>query len=280
MPQPPSRHSASPLELDGSVWFQSGAQTLGGAARMALLAAIRDTGSITGAAKTVGMSYKAAWDAIDAMNNLAGVALVIRAAGGKGGGGTTLTPRALRLIETFALIEHEHRKFIERASQAIEGFAPDWELIGRLSMKTSARNQLYGKVVALQRGAVNDEVTLALPGGQTIVALLTSDSTAALGLSEGVAVFALIKASWVMLLTHDEAGDEAGFTLSARNQLQGTVASVKRGAVNAEVTLALDDSTVIAAVVTNASVDALALAPGQRATAVFKASSVILGVND
>lgn len=54
-----------PLELGGSVWLRSGTETLGGAARIALLAAIRDTGSITAAAKVVGMSYKAAWDAVD-----------------------------------------------------------------------------------------------------------------------------------------------------------------------------------------------------------------------
>ena len=80
-----------PIEVGGSVWLRSGDATLGGAARIALLAAIQQTGSITGAAKAVGMSYKAAWDAIDTMNNLAGTALVVRATGGKGGGGTTLT---------------------------------------------------------------------------------------------------------------------------------------------------------------------------------------------
>ena len=89
------------LELGGSVWFQAGAQTLGGASRIGLLAAIGETGSITSAAKAVGMSYKGAWDAVDTMNNLAGEPLVVRSTGGKGGGGTTLTPRALKLIDTF-----------------------------------------------------------------------------------------------------------------------------------------------------------------------------------
>jgi len=68
------------IELGGSVWLRSGEATLGGAARIALLAAIHQTGSITGAAKAVGMSYKAAWDAIDTMNNLAGTTLVFGAA--------------------------------------------------------------------------------------------------------------------------------------------------------------------------------------------------------
>jgi len=266
-----------PLELVGSVWFQSGEQTLGGASRIALLAAVRDTGSITGAAKAVGMSYKAAWDAVDTMNNLAGEPLVVRATGGKGGGGTTLTARAVRLIDTFRAVEREHRSFLERVGAAIDGFAHDWELIGRMGVKTSARNQLYGKVASITRGAVNDEVSLALPGGQTIVCVLTHESTETLGLTEGAPAFALIKASWVMLVA--DAGG-APLKLSARNQLRGTVESVKRGAVNSEVSLTLDGGTVVTAVITNESVDMLGLAEGTPAIAAFKASSVILGVND
>ncbi|MFC0401332.1 TOBE domain-containing protein [Paraburkholderia rhizosphaerae] len=263
------------LELAGSVWFKSGERTLGGASRIALLAAIHETGSITGAAKSVGMSYKAAWDAVDTMNNLAGEPLVARSTGGKGGGGTTLTRRALSLIDTFRAVEREHGKFLERAGAAIEGFAGDWAMIGRIGMKTSARNQLYGKVASVQRGTVNDEVSLALPGGQTIVAVLTHESTETLGLAEGVAAFALVKASWVILLVDD---GHTSTQLSARNQLRGTVSAVTRGAVNAQVSVALDATTVVTAVITNESVDKLGLAEGQPVVAAFKASSVILGV--
>ncbi|WGS54530.1 TOBE domain-containing protein [Paraburkholderia sp. D15] len=270
--------SHEPLELGGSVWFQAGAHTLGGASRIALLAAIGETGSITNAAKAVGMSYKGAWDAIDTMNNLAGEPLVVRLTGGKGGGGTTLTPRAVKLIETFRAVEREHRRFLERAGAAIEGFATDWDLIGRIGVKTSARNQLYGTVSAVTRGAVNDEVSLALPGGHEIVAVLTHESTETLGLAVGAAAFALIKASWVVLLVEDEGG--APLRISARNQLRGTVSSVKRGAVSAEVSLTLGGGAVVTAVVTNDSVDALRLAEGSTAVAAFKASSVILGVKD
>ncbi|MFM0592076.1 TOBE domain-containing protein [Paraburkholderia dilworthii] len=270
--------SHEPLELGGSVWFQAGAQTLGGASRIALLAAIGETGSITSAAKAVGMSYKGAWDAVDTMNNLAGEPLVVRLTGGKGGGGTTLTPRAMKLIETFRAVEREHRRFLERAGAAIEGFATDWDLIGRIGVKTSARNQLYGMVSAVTRGSVNDEVSLALAGGHEIVAVVTHESTETLGLVVGSAAFALIKASWVVLLVENESG--APLKLSARNQLRGTVLSVKRGAVSAEVSLGLEGGAVITAVVTNESVDTLGLVEGSVAVAAFKASSVILGVKD
>ncbi|HET8695127.1 MAG TPA: LysR family transcriptional regulator, partial [Aquabacterium sp.] len=97
------------IALQGSVWLTVGDENLGGAARIALLAQLAESGSITQAAKAVGMSYKGAWDAIDAMNNLAGEPLVERVAGGKGGGGTRLTPRGAQLVENFRLIEREHR---------------------------------------------------------------------------------------------------------------------------------------------------------------------------
>ena len=69
--------------LQGSVWMTVGGETFGGPGRVDLLAAIGETGSISQAAKALGVSYKGAWDAIDAMNNLAGEALVERATGGK-----------------------------------------------------------------------------------------------------------------------------------------------------------------------------------------------------
>src|SRR3546814_9280885 len=89
----------APLELDGSIWLRAGAQTWGGKSRIDLLTQIDATGSISAAARAVGMSYKGAWDAIDAMNNLAGEPLVLRATGGKGGGGARLTERAHKRSE-------------------------------------------------------------------------------------------------------------------------------------------------------------------------------------
>lgn len=270
-----ARAARESLALSGELWLHAGGQTLGGAARIALLAAIGETGSITRAAKAVGLSYKGAWDAIDTMNNLAGEPLVLRATGGKGGGGTTLTPRATALIAAFRAIEREHRRFIDAASAAVEGFEVNWKLIGRIGMKTSARNQLFGKVLAVKHGAVNDEVVLALPGEQTITAVVTHESVQELGLAPGVDACALVKASWVVLAVEDGSP----LRLSARNQLQGVVETVTRGAVNSEVLLALDGGMTLAAIVTNDSVDALGLAQGVSAVAAFKASSVILAVN-
>ncbi|MFP3435605.1 TOBE domain-containing protein, partial [Paraburkholderia sp. SIMBA_061] len=80
----------------------------------------------------------------------------------------------------------------------------------------------------------------------------------------------------VVLAVADEA--EATLKVSARNQLHGTVETVAAGAVNSEVTLALDGGGTLTAVITNDSVGALQLDVGRRAIALFKASSVILAV--
>ena len=141
-------------------------------------------------------------------------------------------------------------------------------------MMTSARNQFAGKVVRMERGAVNDEVELVLPGGERIVATITHASVERLGLAVGGEAIALVKASWVIVATEDGAK----LRLSARNRLDGTVAHVEPGAVNTEVVIELEGGNSVAAIITNVAARRLGLAVGKRASAIFKASSVILGV--
>lgn len=261
------------IELQGSVWLTVDGEKLGGEQRIALLAKIAECGSITQAAKAINMSYKAAWDAIDAMSNLAGEPLMERAVGGKGGGGTRLTPRGEQLVKNFRLIEREHLRFVAQLNQQAEGIADDYLLIRRMSMKTSARNQFRGKVSQLKIGAVNDEVELEIAGGQKLVAIITHDSTTELGLKHGSEALALIKSSSVIIVT-----DEEGARFSARNRLTGSISRVYPGAVNTEVVLDLPGGAALVAIVTNESSVNLGLAEGKTATAIFKASSVIVGV--
>lgn len=263
------------LELDGSIWFRSGAQTWGGKNRIDLLAQIDATGSITAAARAVGMSYKGAWDAIDTMNNLAGEPLVLRAAGGKGGGGTQLTERARGLIATFRRLETEHQKFMETLTQSGVDPSADLNLMRRFMLKTSARNKLLGTITAIRAGAVNDEISLRVAGGHTVVATITRESTQELGLAVGKEALALVKASSMLVGIPGE-----GLRISARNQLPCTVTAVTPGAVNSEARLALEGGVTLAAIITNESIRELGLEVGADAVAIFKASSVIIGVLD
>jgi molybdate transport system regulatory protein len=140
-------------------------------------------------------------------------------------------------------------------------------------MKISARNQLQGKIESIKTGAVNSEVDLALPGGQKIVAIVTNESASALNLAAGKEAVALVKASSVLVMT-----DSSGLKLSARNCLAGTVKSLTVGPVNAEATIALPGGTEVHATITQGAANDLGLKDGSAATAVFKASAVILGV--
>lgn len=141
-------------------------------------------------------------------------------------------------------------------------------------MKVSARNVFRGRIKHLQNGAVNAEVVVELPGGAELVAVVTEGSVKSLGLAQGKEVVALVKAPWVMLMT-----DAQGIRLSARNCLKGTVSKVVDGSVNAEVVLDLGGGSEVVAMVTRDAVAELGLAPGVAATAVIKASHVILGVS-
>lgn len=268
---------AQPLGLAGDVWLTLGQQRFGSPARLALLAQIGACGSITRAAKAAGMSYKAAWDAIDAMNNLSGEPLVERLVGGKGGGGTRLTARGRQLVDNYAVLEREHRAFLAQlnAQAGHASHADDLLLIRRIGMKTSARNQFFATVATLRRGAVNDEIELTMAGGQPLAAIVTRESTETLGLAPGVDTFVLVKASSVMLVV---APGQARF--SARNQLRGTVSRVVAGAVNTEVSLLLPGGVTVVAIITNESCTELQLAEGVEATAMFKAPDVILCMPD
>jgi molybdopterin-binding protein len=66
-------------------------------------------------------------------------------------------------------------------------------------MKISARNVIKGKVKKIIPGAVNTEVVIELPGGTEIVSIITKSSADSLGVQEGKEVYAVIKASNVML---------------------------------------------------------------------------------
>lgn len=140
-------------------------------------------------------------------------------------------------------------------------------------MKTSARNNFKGTVLNVHHGAVNDEVEIVLDNSNTrITSIITSTSAKTLGLTPGRKVAAIFKAPWVILMT-----DTEGVKFSARNQFEGTVVSVRDGAVNCEVRVRLDGGEMLTAIVTEDSAKELALEPGKKVTALIKASHVIVG---
>lgn len=106
-------------EVHGRIWLTKNGRNFLGHGRIELLWHIGETRSIAEAARIMKMSYKSAWDAVDAMNRTFGVLLVERVSGGKGGGGSKLTEEAVRLISAFRKIEAEHDEFLSKLSEAI-----------------------------------------------------------------------------------------------------------------------------------------------------------------
>ncbi|MBJ6723798.1 TOBE domain-containing protein [Geomesophilobacter sediminis] len=261
-------------QLEGSLWFQKQEHRYLGADRIDLLDNIDTLGSITKAAKAVGVSYKTAWDTINFINNLAEKPLVERLTGGKGGGGTNLTAEGKRIVSQFRIIQEEHRKYLANLDERLGDAESLRKFIGRISMKVSARNVFAGTIGKIVKGAVNAEVTLTLKGGAPLTATVTNGAVTNLGLKEGMDAFAIVKASSIIIGTdlHDAK-------VSARNIYCGTVITIVEGPVNTEIDVEIGGGNVISAVITHESATNLGLKVGSHACALFKASSVILGVS-
>lgn len=253
--------------------FQKGTNTRMGNDRLRLLRAIRDCGSISAAARKMGLSYKAAWDGVNAMNNLFSSPLVSGQSGGKRGGGALLTDAGLEVLEAFTRVQEALGQFMAdldaRLSAPARHLGPN--LLWSMSMKSSARNAFLCSIREIHTGAVNAEVILELADGQALVATISRQSIADLDLAPGGHCYALIKSSFIILL----AGD-APCRTSARNCLNGTVVQREDGEVNSEISLDLGGDRTLTACITLESARELDLKPGAQVSALIKASHVIL----
>ena len=260
-------------QLTGKLLIDTSMGSFLGDKRIRLLEAIDRSGSISQAAKAVPLSYKAAWDAVDDMNNVAPEPLVLRSAGGKHGGGTELTAFARRLIAFYRALEKESQLALEKLTSNLQQSGvcdvDDFrQVLRRMSMKTSARNQFAGPVTGIK-------VTVQLGPTLALTAIVTRESAETMALCPGRDVLAFVKASSILLMVGEDG------RISARNRFSGTVTRIQQGPVNAEVTLTMADGRhVMTAVITDDSVKRLGLVEGLPATAVFKASSVFLAAMD
>ena len=198
--------------------------------RIEILRLVGQSGSISQAAREAGVSYKAAWQAVDTLSNLAGVALLVRAVGGAGGGGAHLTPAGEQLLDAARQMDSARLDVLQRfsggAAQALSG----------TGLRTSMRNHLPCRVTAVQVSEAGDpmaRVLMCLQEGGEITSLITLESAELLGLQSGLSVLALCKATAVTIC--------AGL-LPARehlNQLAGRVARLSRGSLRDEVVMTL-----------------------------------------
>ncbi|WP_165187020.1 TOBE domain-containing protein [Caulobacter soli] len=260
-------------DLSASLILRRGGLARVGLERIALIEAIGSLGSISAAAKQLGLSYKGAWDGVQALNNLFDAPLVVASAGGRTGGAATVTPRGLAVIRAFREVEREIGAALSRLEAGLAASDPGadqglGDLFWSLGLRTSARNALRGTVAAIEDGAVTARVTIDLGDAVEIVSIITRRSRDELGLTVGKPAIALIKSSFVVLAGEDSVEDGA-------NRLIGTVVDREDGREVSEVSLSLSaGKTLVATVPASATPPAV----GHRAVATIAPSNVILAV--
>lgn len=201
--------------------------------RLEVLRLVAQSGSISQAARDAGISYKAAWQAIDTLTSLSGAPLVERTVGGAGGGGARITPEGQQLLTLAQALARARAEVLAR-------FSAGTALVGGLGLRTSMRNQLSCEVLRLTESRAGDralEVALRTPGGGELAASLTRESADLLGLARGVPVWAMCKATAVTVGTPQVASSPGqGPSCS----LAGRVVRIAGGGGCDEITLALD----------------------------------------
>ena len=202
--------------------------------RIDILRQIGEGGSISQAARAVGVSYKAAWQALDTLTNLAGVALVERAVGGAGGGGAVLTQAGHALLAAADAMAQARDAVLQR----IEEGQGAGQMAAALALRTSMRNQWPCVIEAVELQGPVARVHLQATGtgrvAMAITARITTESAELLGLQPGLPVLALCKATAVRVLAL-----QAG-AIDSRNFWQGQVSRVAAGAVGDEVSATLE----------------------------------------
>lgn len=172
--------------------------------RITLLKEIRACGSINQAAKNAKVSYKSAWDHLEAMNAISPKPLLERNTGGKNGGGTVLTSYAERLLQLYDLLEQTQEKAFHILQDESIPLNSLLTATAKFSLQSSARNQFFGQVSQLTENDVLCYVEIAIANfSQNLTACITTQSAKRLNLALGKEVMLMVKAPWIQIHTEN-----------------------------------------------------------------------------
>lgn len=157
-----------------------------GEGKAALLKAIHDEGSLNKACKKMGISYKHAWLLLKEIEGIMGEPIIIKKRGGKDQG-TFLTEKSIHLLE-------EYNNYQNILEQTIYDKTL-WEVIG---MKISARNQMKGKIIGIEKEGLIAKIKIAIEP-TTITAVITKEAADSLDLKKDDLVVAIVKSTEVMI---------------------------------------------------------------------------------
>jgi len=259
-------------KIDALLALRSDGRLLVGRDRIKVLEAVVEHGSITKAAKVAGFSYKAAWDAVNSINNLLPSPAFVTKAGGRAGGGAEVTPEGRRLIATFHRLEARMSRIssliAEEGLEEHENF-----LLWSVGIKISTRNMFQTEVVALKRWPVDVEVNLRVSEENSILAVVTNEAATELALEPGRKALALIKSNFVNIGLVDSAESPT------RNCFRGKIARRVDAERNSEILLDIGGGKTMTAVAMRQTIEDLGLREGDRASASFSPANVILAVD-
>lgn len=261
---------SEPRKIDALLALRSDGKLLVGRDRIKVLEAVAEHKSISRAAKAVGFSYKAAWDAVAAINNLLPSPAFVTKAGGKSGGGAEVTPEGLKLIETF----HKLEERLSRISSMIaeEGLEDDFPFWG-LGLRISARNVFRAEVTSVKKWPVDVEVTLEISGEHKIFSIITNEAAEDLNLRPGRKVIALVKSSFVRLLPASQTSTDS------RNLFTGVITQRTDAERNSELLIDIGAGKTMTSVLPRRTVEEMGLRDGSSVTAHFAPEDVILAAD-
>lgn len=255
------------IKLDSSIWIDKDEKGFLGKGRIELLKQIDTHGSLSKAAKAMKMSYKAAWDSLNEMKQLSDEELIISESGGKGGGGSKLTKKAHNYIKIYELLYKTQQDFLK----SIESYTEDVDalqlFLQRNSVRTSARNQLFGTITKIEAGKINSLLTIYIDDSLHVKASITNESAKELGIKVDKKVYALIKAPWVKISTKQ-----------SDNSLEGTILSIKKEEELVEVLLKINNKLTITSIMDSSEFESLHVEQNKSAFASFRPSDTIIGV--
>jgi len=171
------------------VWIEYKGTPVLGKGGAEILKAIAKEYSISKAAEKLSMSYRYVWNYLQKIQKAVEAPIVETYKGGKaGGGGAKLTPLGQSLIEEYQRV----------ASYMSEVLADQeyWEVLG---LKISARNQLKGKAVSIEKDGITAKVKVEIKAPVVVTAVITKEAVEELGVKVGDEVNAVIKSTEVMI---------------------------------------------------------------------------------
>jgi molybdate transport system regulatory protein len=171
------------------VWIEYNGKPVLGKGGAKILQTIAEESSISEAARTLNMSYRYVWNYLQKIQKAIGEPVVETFRGGKtGGGGAMLTAMGQSLINEYQRVEDIMSEVLEDQEY--------WEVLG---LKISARNQLKGKVVSIEKDGITAKVKVEIKAPTVVTAVITKEAVEELGVKVGDEVNAVIKSTEVMI---------------------------------------------------------------------------------